>query len=373
MRVAIDATAAVAQRAGVGRYARELLRELVQLSPDDRFSLMIAGTDLDASTYIDTLPPGAWREHRGLPLPERWTTLAWQRLRLPLPVELLGGSFDLFHGLDFVLPPTRRRSVVTIHDLSYLLYPEFAEPRLSKYLTAAVPRTLRRANAVVAVSASVAEALVTAYPFVEGRVVAIPNGVRPPVRERPKSQSAASPVILMVGTVEPRKNHRLLLTMFREVRADVPDARLVIVGRLGWRAEEIAAEIQEAERQGGVSWLRNASDADIESCYAEATLAVYPSWYEGFGLPVIEAMARGVPVVTSDLPALRETGGDAALYAAPDQSSDFAAHVLSLLNDAERRTRCRQAGLARARLFPWRTTAERVRRVYRRVLDGEFR
>ena len=157
MRVAIDATSAVTQQAGVGRYTRELVRALVQLpSYKDQYALVAAAGEADSRSFLDELSPGAWRELRRVPLPERAMTIFWQRLRVPLAIEHLVGEFDLFHGPDFVTPPTRHPTVVTIHDLSYLLHPEFAEPNLAKYLRMAVPRALRQASAVITVSASVA-------------------------------------------------------------------------------------------------------------------------------------------------------------------------------------------------------------------------
>lgn len=366
MRIALDATPAGVQRAGVGRYARELIRALVdddtpRGAEQDEFLLVMAAERAAESRLLAELPPGAWRETRRLPLSERWMTALWQRLRAPLPVERLVGPFDVFHGTDFVLPPTRRPAVVTIHDLSYLRYPEFAEPRLAAYLRAAVPRSVARADAVVTVSASVAADVAAAYPAARDKLAVVHNGVRvPPAVAR----RAERPLILAVGTVEPRKNYETLIRAIEIVRERCADAQLVIAGRVGWRSTDTLRAIRDAERAGGVRFVEGPDDAMLDSLYASAAVVATAAWHEGFGLPALEAMARGVPVVASGIPALREVGADAAVYADPARPEAFAAELVALLDDSERRALLGDAGRHRAASFSWGDTARRTRRVY---------
>lgn len=363
MRVAYDATAAATQTAGVGRYTRELLRELLTLDPADDYQLVCTASEADASRLLDQLPPGAARELRRLAVSSRAATIAWQRLRLPIAVERFTRPFDVYHATDFVAPPSRRPIVTTIHDLSYLRVPELGDERLVRYLTNAVPRTLSRSSRIIAVSAAVAGELVAAYPDTRDRVVAIPNGVRLPDTAQPAS-NPARPTILTVGTVEPRKNHLGTLAAMRRVRERYPDAELVVVGRAGWLAGGIAAEIRAAESAGWVRWLKEASDIDLARAYASATVFVYPSWYEGFGPPVLEAMSHGVPVVAGDIAALREAAGDAARFANPAHPEEIAGQTLALLDDSAERANLRTRGLTRASGYSWRVAAERTRRVY---------
>lgn len=363
MRVAYDATAAAIQTAGVGRYTRELLRDLVTLDPADDYQLVCAASETDARELLDQLPPGAARELRRLPGGERAATIAWQRLRLPVAVDHFTRPFDVYHATDFVAPPSKRPIVTTVHDLSYLRVPELGDERLVRYLTAAAPRTLARSSRIIAVSATVAGELVAAYPDTRDRVVAIPNGVRLPNAERP-STNPARPTILTVGTVEPRKNHLGTLTATRRVRERFPDTELVVVGRAGWRSDDIAAAIRAAEAAGWARWLPEASDLDLARAYAEAAVFVYPSWYEGFGLPVLEAMSYGVPVVAGDVAALREAAGDAARLADPADPDAIASQIIALLDDPAARVDLRTRGLARASSYSWRVAAERTRRVY---------
>lgn len=367
MRIAIDATPAAVQQGGVGRYARELLRALVGRLTDHQFILATAAPDDAARALLDSLPPGSWRELRRLPLAERWMTALWHRLRAPIPVERLIGPHDLFHGTDFVVPPGRASKVVTIHDLSFRLHPEFAEPSLARFLSAAVPRSIERADAIITVSASVAAELADLYPASRDKVVAIPNGVRLPSASTLPRGEADSPTILMVGTVEPRKNHLTALAAFDIVRQDLPDAQLTIIGRPGWRSEEIQRAIRAAQRQGGVCWIEAASDDELERAFAAAAVAISPSHYEGFGLPVLEAMARGLPVVASDIRAHREVAGDTVLYAPPGDAEALAEQIVKLLGDSELRASLAVRARERAGTFGWDETARRTLRVYEAV------
>lgn len=369
MRIVYEGTPAATQFAGVGRYARELLRALLIQSHGDRYTVVSAATEHEIERLERSMPPGQWREYKRLPLPERWATIAWQRLKAPIPLDLLVGKADLYHGTDFVLPPTRMPSVVTIHDLSYLVAAKYGEPSLVRYLASAVPRALKRADQVIAVSASVAAELVDAYPWVQHKVRAIPNGATIPSSASGRTDED-SPVLLMVGTIEPRKNHDLVLDAMPLIWKQYPETRLVIAGRIGWQADRIAGRIREAAQSPQVEFVEAPSDDQLEALYCSATIAIYPSRYEGFGLPVIEAMGRGVPVVAGDIPVLRETGGDVARYAHIDHPDSLAREVLALLDDREARRSLGKQGRERAEKYCWAETARRTRLAYQAALEG---
>lgn len=369
MRIALDATPAAVQRAGVGRYTRELLSALVTVAGEDEFLIASSAGAADNDRLLRALPPGRRRVLRGLPANPRLMAATWQRARVPLRVESLIGDFDVFHGPDFVVPPSRRPRVVTIHDLSFFVAPQYAEPSLVRYLCAAVPRSLDAASIVITVSASVAAEVGQAFPAAREKLVAVPNGVRLPSVDLPRA-AGQRPEILTVGTIEPRKNLPGLIDAMRSVRLSHPDARLTIAGRVGWRAGEILARIHAAQATGLVRFVQAPDDVTLDELYAGATLAVFPSFYEGFGLPVLEAMGRGVPVVASDIAALRETGGDAAVYADPSDPDAIAGAIVARLNDRDARDRASRMGLSRAVAFSWRETARRTLRAYDLALRG---
>lgn len=372
MRIAVDATPAAVQRGGVGRYTRELLRALVQETLDHQFILSVAAGDTEADELLRQLPPGAWREARRLPASERVMTAIWHRARLPVSVERWIGRHDIYHGTDFTLPPTSAAGVVTIHDLSFLLHPEYSHPELASYLQSAVPRSVDRADAVITVSASVAAEVASAYPEARHKIVAIPNGVAHTAT--PVAREAASrPTVLMVGTVEPRKNHLAVIQAMSRVRAEHPDTRMAIVGRRGWRDHEIVSEIERGQSEGWLTWMDDASDDDLEAAYRQATLFVSASHYEGFGLPLLEAMTRGLPCVASDIAAHREVAADATLYVDPSDPASIASGIAELLDDTEARERLIDAGRSRAERFSWRETARRTLRVYETAASGESR
>lgn len=371
MRIAIDGTPAATQSAGVGRYTRELLKALVTQSADDQYQIACASTREQAEALDATLGPGQWRTIKRLPVSERYLTAFWHRLNVPLRIDTFLEPFDVFHGPDFVVPPSNKASVVTVHDLSYLVRPDLGEPALVAYLTRSVPRTIARADAVITVSASVASELVAAYPFVRDKVRAIPNGVArraTTLRLRPARKDR--PTLLIVGTIEPRKNHLTLLNAMPLVWQEFPDAQLIVAGRVGWQSGAIMERLVEACATSAVEFVESPGDADLDSLYSRADLFVYPSHYEGFGLPVLEAMQHDVPVVASNIAALRETAGSAARFHEPDDAEELAHHITTLLNDAELRRRLVDEGRRRVDQHSWNETARRTRRTYQAAVEA---
>ncbi|MCD6302472.1 MAG: glycosyltransferase family 4 protein, partial [Anaerolineae bacterium] len=247
MRIAIDYTAAICQRAGIGRYTRELTQALLALDRENRYVLFSAGRSADEPQWPSNV------RRRSVPLRDHQLALIWQRLRLPIPAELFTGPVDLFHSPDFVLPPLlNAASVVTIHDLSFMRLPHCSPPPLLDYLTRSVPRSARRADAILADSESTrrdviellgidAQRVHVVYAGVDARFAPQPQGTVQEVKAR---YSIAGPYVLAVGTLQPRKNYPRLLQAFAAVRqrSRIPH-KLVIVGGRGWLYDEIDATI----------------------------------------------------------------------------------------------------------------------------------
>lgn len=390
MHIGIDYTAAAWQGAGIGRYTRELARALVTRGGDLRFSLFYAAGGLPQnSPYVAELRQicAARPNVRAIPIPlsPRRLTQLWQRLRLPLPVEVFTGRLDLLHVPDFVPPPARAPTIVTIHDLSFLVHPECAEPRLAGYLRAAVPRGLRRAAAVVADSRATQQDLARLLGVDAARVAVVYPGVSPRFRPLPREEieparrrlGLPERFVLFVSTLEPRKNLVRLIEAFARLEtgdssaqagaAPMSSLKLVIAGRRGWLYDEIFATIARLNLGDRVHILDFVDDNDLPSLYNLAWAFAYPSIYEGFGLPALEALACGTPVVTADNSSLPEVVGDAAVLVSADDISSIASGLARAVADEPLRERLRAAGPERARSFTWARAADQIIDCYARL------
>jgi glycosyltransferase involved in cell wall biosynthesis len=293
----------------------------------------------------------------------------WQRARLPLAIERFTGAADVLYSPDFVLPPTHaRKKILTVHDLSFKRVPETAVPNLKWYLEGAVPRAVRRADMILADSQATRLDLIELFDAPPDRVRTLYSGhesffrpVSDPVElERVRRAYALDrPFILNVGTVEPRKNLARLIEAFSKLGASM-DLDLVIVGGRGWLDEEIYRAPEKFKVGARVHFLGFAPDADLPGLYSLAELFAFPSLYEGFGLPVLEAMACGAAVVTADNSSLPEVAGDAALLIDARDTDALTAAMARILNDGQLRAELRQKSLARAQLFSWEQSARQL-------------
>jgi glycosyltransferase involved in cell wall biosynthesis len=347
MRVGLDATPLLGARTGIGRYTERLLAALAADGSDE---LVATAFTLRGRGSLE-VPAGVEVRARGLPA--RGLQEAWARSELP-PVEWLTGRLDVFHATNFVLPPLRHAcGVVTVHDLAFLRMTETVSTASARY-RALVPRSIRRASVVLTPSEAVAEQVRDAYaPAVP--VLAVPHGVAPEWATAGPPDDALrarlglpSSYVLFVGTLEPRKDVRTLLAAHRRL----PDAPpLVLVGPPGWGAQ---VDVSGAVVPGYLD------EADLRPVVAGAAALVLPSRDEGFGLPLLEALATGTPVVASDLPVLREVGGDLASYAPVGDVEAFAATLEQVL-DAPGPADARRLHAAR---FTWAASAEGHRAAY---------
>jgi glycosyltransferase involved in cell wall biosynthesis len=372
MRVGIDYTAAVRQSAGIGRYTRNLVGALIELDDQVQFTLLVAGLGIsDVSSAVAQLTTVSNVRLVNLPLTDRQLAVLWHRLRLPLWAELACGSLDVFYSPDFALPPLlRARSVLTVHDLSFMRLPECSESSLRAYLMRAVPKSVRRADVVLADSKStrndVIELLGTdpqrvkvVYPGVEARFRPVEDlHVLASVRQR---YSLPRRFVLGLGTLQPRKNFRRLIDAYQLCRNTAcGDVELVISGREGWLYQPIFERVAELGLEKQVHFTGHVDDGDLPALYSLAELFVFPSLYEGFGLPPLEAMACGTPVVTSSGSSLCEVVGDSALLIDPTDVKGLAQAMSRVMSDQQLRAQLIEQGLRRARRFTWRRAAEEL-------------
>ena len=379
MKLVIDYTPAIRQSAGIGRIIRGQIEALFEDNPGYDLSLFVAGTvdgDLKALSALPLLTFPA--------ISERNLTRIWHRLNIPFPrVEwLAGGAIDLFHATDFVLAPvTARRKLLTVHDLAFFHYPDAAMPSLQHYLNVVVPRSIRRADYLIADSHNTAEDLQALWPVPEGRISvvqgAVDHGFFRPVsdseqllRARQKYGISRRPFMLGLSTLQPRKNFPRLVRAFHAARqeAELPHM-LVIGGKKGWLYDEIFATVRELELESDVVFPGFVADDDLPALYSAADFFVYPSLYEGFGLPVLESLACGTPVLTADNSCLPEAGGEGALYVDAESVESIADGIVQLSTKPELRTRLAAAGAAHARKFTWQRSLGQLLEAYERALN----
>lgn len=382
MKIGIDYTPALHQGGGIGRYTRELVRAIVAQGPQHEYRLFYAaGGQPTQPAYRDALAAlcAAHPHVRAAPIPlsPRRLTQLWQRLRAPVPLELFSGRLDLVHATDFVLPPTMARTLLTVHDLSFLVHPELAVPAMVRYLSMAVPRAARRADHILADSYATKSDLVRLLAVPETRVsVVYPGltlgfGLLSPeacalVR---KKLDLPERFLVFVSTLSPRKNLVRLLAAFAllvQHNRIAPDVSLILIGQRGWLDAEIFATIDAIQLGERVRWLRFVDDSDLPAVYNLAAATVYPSLYEGFGLPVIEALACGSPVITANNSSLPEAAGRACVLVDAFSVPSIADGIVRALADPTPRDQRRATGLAQAQRFTWAQAAHAVLACYTR-------
>lgn len=380
MLIGIDYTAAARQRAGIGRYTREMITALLNMESAHEYAIFAATGGLEAGRWEQESERlrSSKAEHRGasnvrlctLPISDDWLARLWHRLRLPIPVEAVTGPLDIFYSPDFVLPPTRRasRTMLTVHDLSFRRYPDTFVPSLRRYLERVVPRSISRADQVLADSAHTRSDIISLFDVSPDEVQVVYSGVDPRFQPEPKPRErerlqrrygiGREPYILSVGTLQPRKNYVRLIRAFAQLGiGGHPDVHLAIAGGRGWLYEEI---VTEGKRRRRVHLLGFVDEGDLPALYRNAALFVFPSLYEGFGLPVLEAMACGVPVVCSDTSSLPEVGGEAALLVDPLDIDALAEGMAQALEDVQGRREMISRGLAKAGQFTWQRAARQL-------------
>ena len=374
--ITIDYTPAVHQRAGIGRLTRELTRALLALPSPHQFKLFVMGGGEEAHRMAPVAVHAS-------PISDRWFHRLWFKANLPLPVQWFAGRCDLYHATDFVLPPTlpHTPTVLTVHDLSFERDPGSAVPTLLQFLRKVVPASACRASHIVADSHATAQDLTDLYGIAPAKITTIHSGVHPrfqvavaspdePQHIRTKYQLGDAPYILAVGTMQPRKNHLGLVRAFAKlIERTATHANLVISGGKGWLYADVASEVRRLGLNDRVKFIGYADDADLPGLYRAAAVFAFPSLYEGFGLPLLEAMASGVPVITSNVSSLPEVVGDVGLLINPHDVDALAAALDQALHNDVWRAQAIAAGLARAQQFTWQRAAQELLDVYTQTLE----
>jgi glycosyltransferase involved in cell wall biosynthesis len=374
LRVAIDYTPAYEQGGGIGRYVRELVAALALLDRESEYRLFVAGAV--HSSLSDFSGNFSWFPTR---VSSVWLSRLWHRLRIPIPVQIFVGWVDLYHATDFVLPPlfSWTKSIVTVHDLSFVRVPGAASPALRAYLDRVVPDSVRRASYVLADSEATRRDVLEVYGVESGRVGVLYSGVDfrfgfsvLDLTIRNFYRLPERPYVFTVGTIQPRKNYSRLIQALAILRSRNYDLSLVIAGGHGWLEDPIYETIRETGMSDFVHFIGFASDDDLPALYSGAACVAFPSLYEGFGFPVLEGMACGTPVVTSNVSSLPEVAGDAALMVDPYDVEEIAHAIQRVLDDETLRQTMIERGFAQARRFTWERSARQLLEIYSRVLGN---
>lgn len=362
MIVAIDITTLRGRISGVGYYTARIVEHLAAAvgSGVDELLLLSNGA-------VDRALPKEARLVEGLRFPIR---SVWMQFLLPLLLRRIRP--DLVHYTNYLAPALRTAPyVVSIHDMSLTRTPEHHTLRKRLLTASLVPRVARGARLVLTPSLATRNDVIDDLHLPEGRVISIPYAAAEmfrPVAERPPFPGLDRPYFLFVGTIEPRKNLVRLLDAFALFAAVIPGVNLVLTGQRGWKCEEIYARARRGDIADRVILLDYVEEASLPALYSHALACAYPSLFEGFGFPVVEAMSCGAPVLTSNRTSLREIGEGAALLVDPGDTRAIAEGLLALAGDADLRDDLRKKGLARAAAFSWDETGRRTLAAYRQAL-----
>jgi len=366
MLIGIDASRSVAQeRTGTENYSLNLIRRLLALQSDHRYRL-----------YFNRLPPSYNLQPttfhlKIMPFPRLWThlRLSWEMARRP--PDLL---FVPAHVLPIVHP---RRSVVTVHDLGYLYYPQAHRLLDRLYLDLSTRYNARAAAHLIADSSATKRDLIERYGAEPDKVTIVypgyDNTVFQPVRDEKAIEAIkaryniAGDYILFVGTLQPRKNLIRLIEAFSNLQSPISNIQLIIAGKKGWLYEETFRQVEELGLEWKVVFTDYAPEGDLPALLSGASLFVFPSLYEGFGLPVLEAMACGTPVVCSNVSSLPEVAGEAAILVDPLDVEELATAMERVLGDEELRAELTERGFEQARRFSWEKCARQTLDVLERV------
>lgn len=374
MQVSIDISPAVNGKAGLGRYAQSLALELVRQHPQSihLFSNIADDGELSevfADTPRTTIKMG-YKPWRLAILSGQITSMRFERL-LPKGIEL-------FHSTEHLLLPTRRiPAVLTVHDLIFKLFPEYHKRLNYSFLNFAMPIFARRAEHIIAVSQSTKDDLITHYRIPEDKITVIYEAAaphfEPPSEEQLKhvqqKYSLPNQYVVTVGTIEPRKNLARLVEAVARLRIDWPDLYLVVVGSDGWLTDYFYDALAKNDAYSFVVRPGYIPDEDLPALIAGAQVSVTPSLYEGFGLPVLEAMAVGVPVACSNVSSLPEIAGDAAVFFDPYSVDAIMAAIQQIMQYDDLSREMIQRGMSRASEFSWERAAQETWAVYKKVLQ----
>lgn len=352
------------RRAGIHHYIERLLHHLPQ---DDHLRYVIY-----SAHNVDWQRPDVRQVAPRWPTENRWLRILWEQTMWPMAAG--NDGLELMHSMAFVTPLIPARpTMVTVYDLSFFHFPDRFPPLQRFYLQSQTRRSCRRALRIVAISESTREDVQRFFNIPRQRIDVVPPGVGSQFRPLPAEEVAAfrrrnrlpQEFILHVGTLQPRKNIPALIEALS--RSDRPQLSLVLVGAKGWLYDEIFARVEALDLQDRVIFTGYVADEMLPFWYNAASMLVFPSVYEGFGMPIVQAMACGTPVVAAATSSIPEATGDAALLFPPDDVDALVKQMLTVLDSDEQAATMRERGLIQARETSWARSGQKMAEAYRRA------
>jgi glycosyltransferase involved in cell wall biosynthesis len=367
MHIGLDGLPLTSPKTGVGHYSLELARALAESRPTDHFELLYPST-YPRLNGNESLPNLKLERVEVGPLGRHWWSVG-------LPRHIRQKKLQLFHGTNYEVPLWRQcATVVTIHDLSLLLHPATHPWRAVARARRRLPTMVRTADAIITPTETIRREVCEHLKAPGDKVFAIPEAARASFRPMQLDETeevrhklrVGNEFLLAVGTIEPRKNLSLLISAFDKVTRAQPEnnLQLVIAGGAGWLSNSIFEAMEKSTARDRIVLTDYLEDDELRVLYSSCRAFVYPSIYEGFGLPPLEAMACGAPVIASDIAALNETLGEATVFFDPSRADDLAQKILRLVNDESMLRTLSAAGRRRASEFSWEQTAQLTLAVY---------
>lgn len=373
MKICLDYQPAVTQRAGIGRYTRVLAEQLPALmNPEDSLKLFyfdFKGKGEQPSNLPSNVSIKRFRLCPGAIMQKLWNYSSFPSF------DMLAGNADIYHFTNFLSRPVNKGKVVaSIHDMSFMRYPEFTEEKNLAYLTRGIKRTIDSADAIITISKFSAEEIEYFFPSAKGKVfyshLGIAQNFSPSSVEKidavKQKYKLERPYVITVGTIEPRKNHLLLVDAFEQIAAQGID--LVVVGGIGWKSDKIMERLTTSKFAPQIHVLNHLGDGELPALYSGASVFALPSYYEGFGFPPLEAMGCGTPVVSAPGGSLKEVIEDAGIIVEDYNADAWATELMRAITETELRKSLINKGLLHIKKFTWDKTVADTLKVYENLV-----
>ncbi|MFC1726291.1 glycosyltransferase family 4 protein [candidate division KSB1 bacterium] len=367
MKIGINLALANIQ-AGVGIYSKKLIENLLKVDKENEYFLF---SPQDLNLNGDNINIIKVKNFRS-----RARRIMYENFQLHSSIKKL--DLDIFHSPHFILPKgIKTKSVITVHDMVYKLFNHTLPYSKSLYYNLLMPESLKKVSAIITISNTTRNIIASEYPHLKDKIFVtyLSSGFENFTNTDPaqseeiiKKYNIKGPYILFVSTIEPRKNLEGLLTALNYIERK--DIKLVIVGSLGWKYKNVFRILKKYNLSERVIFTNSVSNEEIKAIYSKSEAFIYPSFYEGFGIPILEAMRAGTPVITSGLGATKEVAGDAALFINPYNPDSITNAINTLLSNDRIRTNLTKKGFERIKQFSWEKTALETLKIYKQIVSG---